>query len=850
MLRHNAGQRRLRESCLFILFLALLAYGGVCQAQDTHALTHYTCNPHMGNATDIVYADNGTIFLIGEGGGLWAFQRDEAGFTPLAYYPVPSTHDRIARGPDGVLYLYGRWQQLTVLAYGSRRFEVIAQTDIATEKNDLAIGPDGTLFVASGHDGLIAYRREGGTFTPVAKVHDGGYARAVAIGENHLVYLASGNDPVLSVYDYDGNTFTCMDMTNEGAVLPNAIATGPDGSIFLADENGGVSAYAFTELGLTLTASVNDGGSAQDVAVSKDGHVYLANANDGLRTYEYDGSAFMPLGHWRCDASDARSVDVDEKNGIAILANGQDGLRAIYCNGSTNQCLAHCDDGDEAYGVATASDGTIFLANGRDGLRAYRPTETILTCTAWTNMDAANAVDARAVAVDWLDRVYLAHDGVLSVYDYTGDSFETIATCETAGDVNSFAVDPQGWVYLACGENGLQVLQFDGIDMRAVALVRDVNYAHDVALAENGSVYLASDAEGLRAYRWFDGDFQCAAHADIQDIHQNWVMSVAAGPGNTLFLLDGQIGLQAYRFSGDTFTRIASLDLPVGGYFGGGSTMTVARDGTVFFAYNTHPGVATDGLYACELEGENIRITAHVENPDYAADLAVSSDGIVYLADQRGGLLGYHYTSVAANPQLMTDRDEIDFGPVALGTVRLQYLVVSNVGSTPLRIREQRIDDENGSGFSMPYPLPAEIAAGESARLGILCQAWTDGEKNAQLIIAADDPENAAVSIPIHATVTGNLVAAPVPPTIKLEQNIPNPFNPSTTIRFAIPVQGPVKLDVYNLTGNRVAALFDGLLTAGWHDIHFDATSLASGIYLYRLETADGVRTRRMILMK
>ena len=83
-----------------------------------------------------------------------------------------------------------------------------------------------------------------------------------------------------------------------------------------------------------------------------------------------------------------------------------------------------------------------------------------------------------------------------------------------------------------------------------------------------------------------------------------------------------------------------------------------------------------------------------------------------------------------------------------------------------------------------------------------------------------------------------------------LVQNYPNPFNPATTIRFNIPKTSHVQLDVFNVTGKKVASLIDNQLVAGSYDIHFTGQNLPSGIYFYRLTTPQFTEVKHMILQK
>lgn len=89
-----------------------------------------------------------------------------------------------------------------------------------------------------------------------------------------------------------------------------------------------------------------------------------------------------------------------------------------------------------------------------------------------------------------------------------------------------------------------------------------------------------------------------------------------------------------------------------------------------------------------------------------------------------------------------------------------------------------------------------------------------------------------------------------IPDGYVLKQNYPNPFNPVTKIDFALPVTEMVDLSIYNILGQKVVTLVNGIQKAGNYSIQFDASSLASGWYIYRLQTDSKVMSRKMLLIK
>lgn len=83
-----------------------------------------------------------------------------------------------------------------------------------------------------------------------------------------------------------------------------------------------------------------------------------------------------------------------------------------------------------------------------------------------------------------------------------------------------------------------------------------------------------------------------------------------------------------------------------------------------------------------------------------------------------------------------------------------------------------------------------------------------------------------------------------------LEQNFPNPFNPTTKIKYTIPKSGHVRLAVFNLLGQEVALIFEGYQNAGSYEVTFNSAELPTGIYFYRIQSPAFVETKKMIITK
>jgi hypothetical protein len=174
---------------------------------------------------------------------------------------------------------------------------------------------------------------------------------------------------------------------------------------------------------------------------------------------------------------------------------------------------------------------------------------------------------------------------------------------------------------------------------------------------------------------------------------------------------------------------------------------------------------------------------------------------------------------------------------------------------------------------------------GYSAELMIRLDSlgYATSAKNVQLSLAVFDPDGYQHPMNSYDTLAGsfykswwgsewggvyrvvafdNLVGVPsaegnvIPTVYALYQNFPNPFNPSTRIRFDLPSAGNVRITVFDLTGREVATVVQGDYAAGRYTTTFDASRLASGVYFYRIVavgtggSAPFISTNKLVLIK
>ena len=169
------------------------------------------------------------------------------------------------------------------------------------------------------------------------------------------------------------------------------------------------------------------------------------------------------------------------------------------------------------------------------------------------------------------------------------------------------------------------------------------------------------------------------------------------------------------------------------------------------------------------------------------------------------------------------------------------------------------------------YETEISIIIGENTYDVTKTQRTNGGQWN--YLTSIEVTEDGTVGIKLKANSTGRVIADAfrliyvgditdvdyqnIQTKFELYQNYPNPFNPSTTIRYSIPNQGSnfgsedkVSLIIYDILGREVVSLVNQYQYAGDYEVTFNAKSLASGTYVYRLQVGSFIETKKMILLK
>ncbi|MEM6784279.1 MAG: M43 family zinc metalloprotease [Bacteroidota bacterium] len=246
--------------------------------------------------------------------------------------------------------------------------------------------------------------------------------------------------------------------------------------------------------------------------------------------------------------------------------------------------------------------------------------------------------------------------------------------------------------------------------------------------------------------------------------------------------------------------------------------------------------------------GERLRLTvtfSPTDGGDYAATITVATD------DPENASFEIPITASSVNAPVATLSPETFRLAVDQGTTRSGTARIGNVGAQPLTFE---FEQPAPTSFVIDIaPAAGAILPGQSGEIELTLDAGTlaPDDYEETLTITTNDPDNASLSLPVIMRVRAVVDAEDrtTPFAFALDGNYPNPFRPTTTIRFTLAEAAPTTLVVYDAAGSEITRLVDEPLSPGEHAVPFDASGMSSGVYFYRLVSGADRATGSLVLL-
>ncbi len=352
---------------------------------------------------------------------------------------------------------------------------------------------------------------------------------------------------------------------------------------------------------------------------------------------------------------------------------------------------------------------------------------------------------------------------------------------------------------------------------------------------------------------------------DISQTTAHWFkLSTALVPGGAITLSDqGDIGGEDIATT--TYTFFPSVAVNATGDIGIGFAAC---------APTIYPGAYFTGRFSTDLAGTNrgsgvlragldyyVRTFGGPRNRwgDYSGACIDPSDGSFWIFNEyamtRGTMIGVE-----------DGRWKTAWGnfPASALPIQLASFTGSVVNGNSVRLNWQTISEVNNYGFEIEKSLgnannyqsvPNSFVAGHGTTSEPHSYTFTEpnvGQGTWYYRLKQIDlngSSNYHEGVRVDVLLTG-VESSALPAVVSLQQNYPNPFNPATLIPYSVSGLGFVTIKIYDVLGREVATLVDGVMPGGEHQVQFDASNLASGVYTYRLTVGDNIATRKLIVAK
>ncbi len=325
--------------------------------------------------------------------------------------------------------------------------------------------------------------------------------------------------------------------------------------------------------------------------------------------------------------------------------------------------------------------------------------------------------------------------------------------------------------------------------------------------------------------------------------------------------------LIAYVTGAPNSPVISVVSLTIDTSTAGGDTAVVIPARQTFYAPGGIP-TQTTGSFIVHASGPSKHFTvSYLDSPDFTS-LNISSgstgNGVSFDIEPTSTLPGVYVdtlvvtvTGVTNNPLYVINTLIIESGTSNTAAVTPNLIIVNAVVGSPAVIRQALVTSSNAptwfvadvyDDFSTFVTLPDTLGMTNDSITVVIHPEGLVADYYVDTVMI----HVYGVAVPVRLTVELHLAAAAVAEfEAELELwNYPNPFNPSTEIGFILPATTQVRLDIYNILGQRVTTLIDAPMSAGEHSVSWDGRNASSGVYYYRLVAGSASQTRKMLLVK
>ncbi len=517
----------------------------------------------------------------------------------------------------------------------------------------------------------------------------------------------------------------------------------------------------------------------------------------------------------------------------------------------------------------------VFTGNSQDEtVPIIRPALNAFDGETWTHYHPENSDmpiwNVSSITVDERNILWMTSSSGLLKYDRTDWTLYTTQNTDLpANQINTFHIDNQNNLWIGVdGDIGIGgLVSFDGTDMTYYDISNALLYGLIMYVGvHQGKVVFSSVRDGGLVK--FDGEqWGTIPNPLIQDESQmtRRLFYLTADDDYIWALWDGLMKYDGEQWEQFTLenTNLRSLkirdtsrDCDGNYWFGTGRDGLARYDGDNWTIYDQENSALPDSsIWGMTVDGEcNLWITTDTGLTKFDGE-----EWSVYLTEDYPWL--FHANNIISDQdnhlwisrgfrgivrfdgeeweEFSHENTDMPYGNIMTLALDNQNNLLFSLSSGAAGSHMVKYDGEQFTSYSLPAAW--DIAVEEDGHI------WMALYSRGVSVFRED---GITYTRDRYVNVSAEQIIAGRPLEIMLHHNYPNPFNPETVIRYELPESSDVRLEVYDLLGRRVDILIDERQQAGTHQVRWDASGMASGVYIYRLKTGDYIQSRMMTLVR